>query len=177
MCTEQCRRLHRCAGASPARYLCFIYSIFNSSFRMSPLLRQGAFLIQKRGAQKIPPCPRQNGGSEKQGMAAKNPHRLGRERSQFESNKKKILATQDICGICGRPVDKSIKYPHPLSPTVDHIIPIARGGSSDLENLQLAHRCCNRQKSDKLVESKSVEKVPEVISNRALPHTFDWHSV
>lgn len=46
-----------------------------------------------------------------------------------------------------------------------------------MENLQLAHRCCNRQKSDKLVESKSVEKVPEVISNRALPQTFDWHSV
>lgn len=148
-----------------------------SPFGRSSSLWRGAFLVQSRGQKKYPPYPRQSGGSEKQGMAEKKPHRLGRERSQFESNKKKILATQDICGICGRPVDKSIKYPHPLSPTIDHIIPIARGGSSDLENLQLAHRCCNRQKSDKLVESKSVEKVPEVISNRALPQTFDWHSV
>lgn len=109
-------------------------------------------------------------------MAEKKSHRLGSERSQFESNKKKILASQEICGICGRPVDKSIKYPHPLSPTVDHIIPIARGGSSDLENLQLAHRCCNRQKSDKLIETKVVEQTNEVISNRALPQTFDWHT-
>ena len=39
--------------------------------------------------------------------------------AQFKSNKKRILATQDVCGICGKPVDKNLKYPHPLSATVD----------------------------------------------------------
>ncbi len=107
----------------------------------------------------------------------KKPHRLGTERGQFESNRKRILATQEVCGICGRPVDKSLRYPHPLSPTVDHIIPVARGGSSDIGNLQLAHRCCNRQKSDKLIEKRTFEQIPEVVSNRDLPQTFDWHTL
>lgn len=33
----------------------------------------------------------------------------------------------------------------------DHIVPVARGGSSDMENLTTACRPCNRAKRDKLV--------------------------
>ena len=81
----------------------------------------------------------------------KRPERDTALRSQYEANKKIILATQSICGICGKPVDKSIKYPDPMSPTVDHIIPIAAHGDPvSLDNLQLAHRYCNRMKSDKI---------------------------
>ena len=108
--------------------------------------------------------------AEKVGRPEKN----GVHRAQFEKNKKKILATQEVCAICGKPVDKSLKYPHPLSATVDHIIPIARGGHpSSIDNLQLAHFTCNRQKSDKLADA-NVIKATETISNRVLPHTFDW---
>lgn len=72
-------------------------------------------------------------------------------RSQWEHNKKIILARESICGICGKPVDKSLKYPDPMSPTVDHIIPVAKNGDPvSLDNLQLAHRYCNRMKSDKM---------------------------
>ena len=88
-------------------------------------------------------------------------------------DKKKIYAAQTVCGICGKPVDFSLKYPHPLSACIDHIIPIAKGGHpSDIENMQLAHWTCNRQKSDHLVTRKEMKE--EVISNRVLPHTFDW---
>lgn len=81
------------------------------------------------------------------------PDRDGSHRGAFEKNRKKIYATQTVCGICGKPVDFSIKYPHPLSPCIDHIIPIAKGGHpSNLDNLQLAHWTCNRQKSDKLTK-------------------------
>lgn len=98
--------------------------------------------------------------------------------AQFQSNKKKILASQEICGICGKPVDKSLKYPHPLAPTIDHIIPLEKGGHpSDIRNLQLAHFTCNRQKSDKLFEPLQQVKAPELISNRILPQTFDWRTV
>lgn len=77
--------------------------------------------------------------------------RVGEFRTALDKNKKIIFQTQQICGICGQPVDMSLKYPDPMSKTVDHIIPIAKGGHpSDLSNLQLAHRWCNRQKSDKL---------------------------
>ena len=87
------------------------------------------------------------------------PDREGRHRTQFEKNKRTILRTQEICGICGKPVDKTLRYPHPMSPTVDHIIPVVKGGHpSDLDNLQLAHWCCNRQKSDSLGASSDKNK-------------------
>ena len=98
-------------------------------------------------------------------------------RGAYEKNRAKILATQDICAICGKPVDKSLKSPHPLSATVDHIIPVSKGGHpSDIANLQLAHRCCNREKSDKIVKETGREPVDAGISNRILPLSADWRS-
>ena len=95
-------------------------------------------------------------------------------RRQFELNKKKIYATQRVCGICGKPVDFSFKYPHPLSPCIDHIIPIAKGGHpSDMDNLQLAHWICNREKSDKLFRRIEVKRDTQIL-NDDLPQTIDW---
>ena len=100
--------------------------------------------------------------------------RTGAHRQAYTKNKKTILASQDTCGICGQPVDKSLRPPHPMSPTVDHIIPIAKGGHpSDMANLQLAHWMCNRQKSDKLFKNKE-DKTPTVVGNRILPQSRDW---
>lgn len=97
--------------------------------------------------------------------------RSGAHRATFERNKKRILKTQTTCGICGRPVDVSIKPPAPLAPCIDHIIPVSKGGHpSDIENLQLAHWQCNRQKSDKLFKIKETV----IIGNRNLPQSKDW---
>lgn len=101
--------------------------------------------------------------------------RYGTHRGAFEKNKKKILATQKVCGICGKPVDFAQRYPSPMSPCIDHIIPITKGGHpSDIDNLQLAHWTCNRQKSDKLFEKKIFDENSETISNRILPQSMDW---
>jgi len=57
-----------------------------------------------------------------------------------------------ICQICGEPVDSyDIKGGHirRLYPTVDHIIPLSRGGSHTWENVQLAHMSCNAGKCAK----------------------------
>ena len=106
------------------------------------------------------------------------PDHNGTQRAQFESNKKKIYATQRVCGICGKPVDFGFKFPHPLSPTIDHIIPVAKGGHpSDMSNLQLAHMTCNRQKSDKIKPNQDFSTGSELISNRVLPLTFDWKNL
>ena len=100
---------------------------------------------------------------------------IGPHRSAFEKAKKHILATQDTCGICGRPVDKSLKYPDPMSPVIDHIIPVDKGGHpSDPSNLQLAHMCCNRKKSDKLLREDASKS--GAISNRILPQSIDWRA-
>ena len=100
--------------------------------------------------------------------------RNGPHRVAFEKNKKILLKTQNTCGICGQPVDKSLRYPHPLSPVIDHIIPVNRNGHpSDIKNLQLAHWQCNRQKSDKLYAEQNFEK-NAIVRNRNLPQSTNW---
>ena len=120
-----------------------------------------------------------NGARARPSKANLRPDHNGPQRAQFESNKKKIYATQKVCGICGKPVDFRLKFPHPLSPCIDHIIPVAKGGHpSDLGNMQLAHMTCNRLKSDKLFAQKQdFSTGTELISNRQLPQTFDWKTI
>ena len=102
------------------------------------------------------------------------PDRDGSHKKAFVRNKKIIYATQSFCAICGRPVDFDIKPPNPLAPSVDHIIPIAKGGHpSDLANLQLAHLGCNQRKGMKIKDP--VEKIKPV-SNRELRLSADWKS-
>jgi 5-methylcytosine-specific restriction endonuclease McrA len=55
-----------------------------------------------------------------------------------------------ICGICNRPVDKGLRYPHPMSATIDHVVPITKGGEHEPHNLQLAHARCNIAKGNRL---------------------------
>lgn len=103
-------------------------------------------------------------------MTGPRKDRVGEHRTALDKNRKIILRTQDICGICGLPVDKNLKYPNPLSATVDHIIPIAKGGHpSDLANLQLAHRYCNRMKSDKLLPALPKDRDRENTQGKKIP--------
>ena len=107
-------------------------------------------------------------------MGSYRPEQNGTHRRAFELNKKKIYATQTVCGICGRPVDFTKKYPDPLSPCIDHIIPVSKGGHpSDMDNLQLAHWKCNRDKSDKLPGEKRQEKAEEE-NGSDLAWSIDW---
>ncbi len=58
--------------------------------------------------------------------------------------------TSGKCGICGKEIDLSIKYPNPLCFTYDHIFPVSKGGDNTLENIQPAHFSCNSSKRDKV---------------------------
>ena len=101
--------------------------------------------------------------------------RQGAHRVAFEKNRKRILKTQNTCSICGKPVDKNIKAPAPMSAVIDHIIPINKGGHpSAIENLQLAHWTCNRQKSDKLFNK--IKEETKVLGNRNLPQSMEWRA-
>lgn len=48
-----------------------------------------------------------------------------------------------ICQLCHKKVNQKIKYPNPLSASIDHIIPIKNGGKHCASNVQLAHLICN----------------------------------
>jgi len=53
-----------------------------------------------------------------------------------------------VCGICGKRCEQSLRFPHPLSATLDHIVPLARGGTHTWANVQCAHFACNSRKQD-----------------------------
>lgn len=50
------------------------------------------------------------------------------------------------CGICGKKVRINVDYLHPRVATIDHIVPLAKGGEHSKRNTQLAHRECNSLK-------------------------------
>lgn len=107
---------------------------------------------------------------------ALRPDKQGKHRVAYEKNKKRILKTQTVCGICGKPVNKKLKSPDPMSPVIDHMIPVSKGGHpSAIENLQLAHWTCNRQKSDKMFNNQqNNQQKKKVIGNRNLPQSINW---
>jgi 5-methylcytosine-specific restriction endonuclease McrA len=62
-----------------------------------------------------------------------------------------VVATYGTnCSICGNQIDLSLKRTSSMGLTVDHWIPLSKGGSDELENLRPAHWICNRRKSNKL---------------------------
>src|SRR5699024_2277322 len=72
--------------------------------------------------------------------------------------------TQDIidrdgltCSWCGDDIDLGIEYPNPMSKSIDHVLPISKGGPDTLENVQLLHLTCNIQKGDRVYEDRDRE--------------------
>lgn len=55
------------------------------------------------------------------------------------------------CYICKLKLNKNNKVPHPLAPTIDHIIPLSKGGSHTAKNIKTCCFRCNCIKSDKYI--------------------------
>lgn len=56
-----------------------------------------------------------------------------------------------VCGICRTPIDRLAEHPDLMSASVDHVIPISRGGKHSMANVQAAHLVCNLRKNNKLM--------------------------
>lgn len=50
------------------------------------------------------------------------------------------------CALCGKHISRRARYPNREAGTVDHIIPLSRGGLHIWANVQAAHAGCNREK-------------------------------
>lgn len=110
-------------------------------------------------------------------MANVRADRKGHHQQLFNKNRKTILATQDICYICGNPVDKTLPRGNPMAPEVDHIIPVARLAPNDprlssLDNLCLTHAACNRKKGAKVKADRAREQ--SEANNQSLNWSIDW---
>lgn len=64
-----------------------------------------------------------------------------------------------ICYLCGGEVEERRKFKRGqprgdmrFYPSVDHVVPISRGGEHTWENVKLAHRSCNSRKGGRLAE-------------------------
>lgn len=81
-----------------------------------------------------------NGSRLRRGPYAKRRAEMSRKRESLLL----MLSDRDGdgCAVCG-------SQSHP---EIDHVVPISRGGSDAIDNLQILCRSCNRRKSDRLPE-------------------------
>lgn len=56
------------------------------------------------------------------------------------------------CQLCGRGIEDGVKL------HVDHIFPVAKGGTNDIENLQTLCQECNSGKSDKVYNFSTMQR-------------------
>lgn len=87
----------------------------------------------------------------KQYQQLKNNKRLYEISSKIERSKMSVSLRYDIlkrdhfkCSICGKGKEDGVKL------EVDHIIPVSRGGKTEMSNLQTLCETCNRGKSNKI---------------------------
>ncbi|QDM56277.1 HNH endonuclease [Gordonia phage SweatNTears] len=66
-----------------------------------------------------------------------------------------------ICQLCADPVDPDDKHPSKWSPSLDHIIPLSRGGTHTWDNVQLAHLGCNSSKGGRDARKGSCTQRPQ----------------
>ena len=55
-----------------------------------------------------------------------------------------------VCGICETGIPRVTVWPHPQSPSLDHVIAISLGGDHSYSNTQAAHLACNMSKGARL---------------------------
>ena len=51
-----------------------------------------------------------------------------------------------VCHLCGLPIVQSLSRTDPMGATIDHVVPLSKGGDDSLHNVKTAHWACNRSK-------------------------------
>lgn len=62
---------------------------------------------------------------------------------------KLVIRDKNICYLCNEEVHMDKHYNHNMYGSIDHVVPLAKGGTHTWNNIKLAHRICNSIKSDK----------------------------
>lgn len=85
----------------------------------------------------------------------------GRNSDKFTRAKWRVLRANRVCQFrgndkwppCGQLIDLDLKWPHPMSPTADHVVPVSQLAWDDPllwdpKNLVPMHLLCNQRKGD-----------------------------
>jgi 5-methylcytosine-specific restriction endonuclease McrA len=108
-------------------------------------MRCGDWFLGQRGAGRhcSKTCRRRDKAAARRALEAGVKITPGRRHAVYERD-------NWTCRICGDPVNRDAQVPELDAPTVDHIVPLARGGAHAPENWQTAHFYCNSDKRDQL---------------------------
>lgn len=71
--------------------------------------------------------------------------------------RRKVAEKTPICAICGKPINQS-------EFTIDHILPLSRGGNNELVNLRPTHEACNKLKGN-FTDEEMIDNVGLVVCN------------
>lgn len=63
------------------------------------------------------------------------------------------------CFICHKPINKYLRLPNWMAATIEHALPISKGGTHTWDNVYPAHYRCNLDKGDSLPVSIASEHV------------------
>lgn len=77
------------------------------------------------------------------------------------SIRRKAIVAEDIdltwlkqrdtyCYLCGEEMNYDLLWPHPLSKSIDHVIPLSKGGLHITDNVAYTHLRCNIKKGSKI---------------------------
>ena len=60
-------------------------------------------------------------------------------------HRRRVIRDATVCALCDGELYPDLPWPHPLSTTADHIIPISEGGSNN-GPLRACHARCNQKR-------------------------------
>lgn len=105
-----------------------------------------------------------------------NPRYADGKAARMKVRARLLAMAPPTCPLCKRPIDYSLDWwidpkdgkrkRHPMSPEIDEIIPVSKGGSpTDMANLRVVHRICNQRRGNKTATT------PKTLP---LPRSNDW---
>lgn len=76
------------------------------------------------------------------------------EKQRYQAARRKRIFERDgwTCYLCTGVLARDRVWPHPESPSLDHVIPLAAGGANGSHNIRAAHWRCNQAKGTKLLD-------------------------
>lgn len=94
---------------------------------------------------------------------------VGKKKVQYYSPKRRAVYAQGddidhltlfhlhgwICYVCKGEINPRLRFPNYWAATVEHIIPLCKGGTHTWDNVAPAHAKCNFSKSDSLPDEFS----------------------
>jgi|SRR5690606_34097207 len=108
-------------------------------------------IVRRDGRRRCRACTRAYERQAKRSSSAGSTDRPAYRDREYRANRLVVIReSAPYCRICGQYVDKALSGKHRYGPSVDHIVPVAHGGSHDISNLCLVHAICNSTKQDSI---------------------------